>query len=169
VFNSEHMEERTTYDIEEFLRKAREREHYYEEEPYHGATFRNYLRFSNLEENKDYYQQIKILKAILSDIKNQSPFISKMEKYCPGISRLSVDDILKLRYNPEQESYIVYADGNQYEIYEDDIRFIYPSITDVPDSYEYDIVIEDSSVYVYHRFATDPPFRVFGLAEAAEE
>jgi hypothetical protein len=169
VLDSTYMEERTTYDIEDFLKKARERPHQNEEEPYHEATFRNYLRFSNLEENKDYYQQIKVLKAILNDIRSQSPFISKMEKYCPGISGLTVDDILKLRYNPEQESYVVYADENQYEIYEDDIRFIYPSITDVPDSYEYEVVIEDSSVYVYHRFATDPPFRVFGLAEAAEE
>ncbi len=160
--------EEAPYDLEAFIQKAKERSPTHTEESYDAAAFRNYQKFSNLEEHKDYYQQIKVLKAILNDIKNQSPFVLKMDKYCPGITDVTVEEIIKLRYNPERESYIIYADSVQYEIYEDDIRFIYPSLADIPDSYEYEVVIEDSSVYVYHRFTTDPPFRVFGAVSAEE-
>lgn len=162
------MEEKALYNLEDFIQRARERRPVYEEEPYDEQTFRNYKRFSNLEEYKDYYQQIKICKAILDDIKNASAYVSKIEKYCPGICELTSTEVAKIRYNPEQEAYIVYANGIQYEIYEGDIRFIYPSIVDVPDSFEYEVVVEDSSVYVYNKFTTEPPFRVFGLVEAAE-
>lgn len=163
------MKEKVIYDIETFIQKARERGITHEEEPYDEQTFRNYVKFSHLEEYKDYYQQIRVCKAILNDIKNQSHFVSKMEQYSPGITELSLDSVTKIRYNPEEEAYIIYADGIQYEIYEDDIRFIYPSIADVPDSFEYEVVLEDSSVYVYNKFTSDPPFRVFGLFEAAEQ
>lgn len=162
------MDKEVPYDLEAFIQKAKERTPAPTEEVYDVAAFRNYQKFSNLEEYKDYYQQIKVLKAILNDIKNQSPFVLKMEKYCPGIMEVTLEEIIKLRYSPERESYIIYADSVQYEIYEDDIRFIYPSIVDVPDSYEYEVVIEDSSVYVYNRFTTDPPFRVFGVVSAEE-
>ena len=163
------MEEKVIYDIEDFIERARKRRPPHEEEHYDETTFKNYAKFTQLEEYKDYYQQIRICKAILNDIKNQTPFVLKMEQYAQGIRHILIGDITKIRYSPESEAYIVYANGNQYEIYEDDIRFIYPSIADVPDSYEYEVVIEDSSVYVYNKFTTDPPFRVFGLAEAAEE
>ena len=156
-------------DIEDFVHRARERQPAHEEEPYDEISFKNYQKFANLEEYKDYYQRIKVCKAILNDIKNQSPFVIKMEKYSPGIQDVPITDISKIRYNPEEEAYIVVANGGQYEIYEDDIRFIYPSIADVPDSHEYEVVIEDSSVYVYNKFTADPPFRVFGVAEAAGE
>ena len=154
------------YNIEDFIQKARERGPFQEEELYDETVFRNYQKFSNLEEYTDYYQQIKVCKAILNDIRNQSFFVSRMERYCQGIAELPIEDIMKIRYNPEDEAYIIYADGKQYEIYEDDVRFIYPSITDIPDSSEYEVVIEDSSVYVYNKYTADPPFRVFGFAEA---
>jgi hypothetical protein len=163
------MKEKVIYDIEEFIQKARERGITYQEEHYDEHAFRNYVKFSHLEEYKDYYQQIRVCKAILNDIKNQSCFVLKMDQYSPGIAGLSVDDITRIRYYPEEEAYIVYANGCQYEIYEDDMRFIYPSIADIPDSHDYEVVIEDSSVYVYNRFTADPPFRVFGVAEAAGE
>ncbi|MBU7023850.1 MAG: hypothetical protein HXS40_06750 [Theionarchaea archaeon] len=163
------MERDVEYDLEEFIRKARRRQPEYEELPYDETAFRNYRKFSNLEEHTDYYQQIKVCKAILNDIRSRSHFLSKMEKYSPGIGALSIEDVVKIRYNAEEESYIVYADGTEFDIYEDDVKFIYPSIADVPDSYEYEIVIEDSSVYVYNKFTADQPFRVFGAAEAAEE
>lgn len=162
------MEEKVIYNLEDFIQKARERRPVHKEEPYDEQPFRNYQRFSNLEEHKDYYQQIKICKAILNDIKNASAYIPKLEKYCPGIREVAITDVTKIRYNPEQEAYIVYANGIQYEIYEGDIRFIYPSIVDVPDSFEYEVVLEDSSVYVYNKFTAEPPFRVFELAELAE-
>ncbi len=168
VLSSHIMEEEMNYNLSDFLQRMRETPHGYEEEHYDEVTFKNYERFSNLEEHRDYYQQIKVCKAILNDIKNQSPFILRMEKYCPGVGGLTLEDILKIRYDPEGESYIIYTDGSQYDIYEGDIRFIYPSIVDIPDSSEYEVVIEDSSVYVYHRFTSDLPFRVFGLAEAEE-
>ena len=162
------MEEKMICNIEEFLQRARERAPVQPEEHYDETTFKNYMKFSNLEEHKDYYQQIKVCKVILRDIKNQSAYTGKLEQYCSGLRNVSIDDITKIRYNPEDEAYIIYTGRNQYEIYEDDIRFIYPSITDVPDSFEYEVVLEDSSVYVYNRFTNDPPFRVFGAAEAAE-
>ncbi|MBU7015665.1 MAG: hypothetical protein HXS52_00320 [Theionarchaea archaeon] len=163
------MEKDVEYDLDEFIRKARRRSAEYEEQPYDETTFRNYRRFSNLEEHEDYYQQIKVCKAILNDIRSRSHFLSKMEKYSPGISSLSIEDVAKIRYSSENESYIVYADGTEFDIYEDDMKFIYPSIVDIPDSYEFEVVIEDSSVYVYNKFTADQPFRVFGAAEAAEE
>ena len=156
------MEEKMIYDIEEFLRKARERTTGYPEEPPQITAQRNYERFSNLEEHKDYYQQIKVCKAIFNDIRNQSPYVLKMNQYSPGISNLSIDDIIKIRYNAEDESYIIYTPHETLEIYEGDIRFIYPSIGDIPDSFEYEIVYEDSSVYVYNRFTRDPAFKIFG-------
>lgn len=157
------------YDLEEFIRKARGRQTEYEEPPYDETTFRNFRRFSNLEEYHDYYQQIKVCKAILNDIRSKSHFLSKMEKYSPGVAALSIEDIIKVRYSAEEESYIIYTDGTTFDIYEDDIKYIYPSIVDVPDSYEFEVVIDDSSVYVYNKFTADQPFRVFGAAEAAEE
>jgi hypothetical protein len=163
------MEKDVEYDLEEFIRRARRRQTEYEELPYDETAFRNYKKFSNLEEYTDYYQQIKVCKAILNDIRSRSPFLSKMEKYSPGIGALSIEDVVKIRYNAEEESYIVYTGGTEYDIYEDDVKFIYPSIVDVPDSYEYEIVIEDSSVYVYNKFTAEQPFRVFGAAEVAEE
>lgn len=163
------MKKRIIFDLEEFIEKAKERQPDYREVQYDRVTFKNYQKFSDLEEYNDYYKQIKICKTILSDIKNNTPFVYKMEKYCPGIIQLSITDISKIRFDSEQESYIIYANGHKYEIYEGDIRFIYPTIVDVPDSFEYEAVIEDSSVYVYHRFTNDLPFRVYGLAEAAEE
>ncbi|KYK35721.1 MAG: hypothetical protein HXS46_06625 [Theionarchaea archaeon] len=163
------MEEMMIFEIEDFIQKARERSPVHTEESFDARTFRNYLRFSNLEEHKDYYQQIKVCKTILNDIRNQSSYLSKMEQYCPEIGSVSIEDIEKIRYNAEEESYVIYADGSRHEIYEDDIRFIYPSIVDIPDSFEYEVVLEDSSVYVYNKFTADPPFRVFGVAEAAEE
>ena len=164
-----YMDEKVLYDIEDFISRARERHPEHEEDHYDETTYRNYQKFSSLEEHKDYYQQIKVCKAILSDIKNQTSFVLKMEKYSPGICHLSSGDVARIRYNAEDEAYIVFANGVQYEIYEGDIRFIYPSIVDVPDSYEYEVVIEDSSVYVYNKYTADPPFRVFGVAEAAGE
>jgi hypothetical protein len=163
------MKERIIFDLEEFIEQAKERQPEYRKEHYDRIAYKNYEKFSDLEEHTDYYKQIKVCKAILSDIKNDTPFVYKMEQYCPGITQLSITDISKIRFNPEQESYIIYANGHQYEIYEGDIRFIYPSIVDVPDSFEYEAVIEDSSVYVYHRFTNELPFKVYGLAEAAEE
>jgi hypothetical protein len=157
------MEEKMIYDIEEFLRKAKERPVEQKEEPTDMATQRNYARFSNLEEHKDYYQQIRVCKAMLNDIRKKSLFVSKMEQYTPGISDLSIEDIIKIRYNAEDESYIIYAHEREYDIYEGDIRFIYPSIGDIPDSYEYEVVYDDSSVYVYNKFTADPPFKVFGV------
>lgn len=162
------MEDELTYDIEEFLSRARERRSQFEEEPYDDTTLRAYARFSNIEDHDDYYQQVKVCKAILSDIRARSSYVTKMERYCPHISALTSGDITKIRYNPEDEAYIIYAQGAQYEIYEDDVRFIYPSIADIPDSYEYEVVIEDSSVYVYNKFTADPPFRVFGAPDEAE-
>lgn len=162
------MEEKMIYDIEDFIQKARERKPTSREESHAERTFRTYVRFSNLEEQKDYYQQIKVCKAILNDIRHQSVYVSKMEKFCPEIGGLTVEDIDKIRYNPEQESFIIHADGNQYELYEDDIRFIYPSIVDIPDSFEYEVVLENASIYVYNRFTADPPTRVYGFAAAEE-
>ncbi len=168
LFSSHYMEEKMIYDIEDFIQKARERTPARSEEPYDESAFKTYLRFSNLEEPENYYQQIKVCKAILNDIRYQSFYVLKMAKYCPKIDSLTIENIDRIRYNPERESYIIYAHSNQYEIYEDDVRFIYPSLVDVPDSFEYEVVLEDSSVYVYNRFTADPPFRVYG-AEAAEE
>ncbi|MGD2250969.1 MAG: hypothetical protein PVF58_21435 [Candidatus Methanofastidiosia archaeon] len=163
------MKEGIIFDLEEFIEQAKERQPKYHKEQYDRVTYRNYEKFSDLEEYTDYYKQIRVCKAILSDIKNSTPFVYKMEQYCPGVTKLSITDISKIRFNPEQESYIIYANGHKYEIYEGDIRFIYPSIMDVPDSFEYEAVIEDSSVYVYHRFTNELPFKVYGLAEAVEE
>lgn len=165
LFSLQYMEE-LIYDMEAFLQRAREHKHEHDVESYEDTTFRNYEKFSNLEEYDDYYQQIKVCKAILNDIKSQSPYVLKMGKYCPEISELVIEDVTKIRYNAEEEAYIVYARGTEYEIYEGDIRFIYPSLAEVPDSSEYEVVIEDSSVYVYNKFTSDPPFRVLGFAEA---
>ncbi|MBU7033501.1 MAG: hypothetical protein HXS53_13295 [Theionarchaea archaeon] len=162
------MEEEMTYDIEEFLRKARERPVEPKEEPTDLATQKNFAKFSNLEEHTDYYQQVRVCKAILNDIRKKSLFVSKMERYTPGIGNLSIEDIIKIRYNAEDESYIIYAHEGEYDIYEGDIRFIYPSIGDIPDSYEYEVVYDDSSVYVYNKFTADPPFKVFGIATQSD-
>jgi hypothetical protein len=163
------MEEKMIYDLEEFLKEAKERSTEHKELPADVITQRNYEKFSNLEEHKDYYQQIKVCKAMFNDIRKNSPYVAKMDHYSPGIGGLSIDDIIKIRYNAEDESYIIYAHHQTYEIYEGDIRFIYPSIGDIPDSFEYEVVYEDSSVYVYNRFTTDPRFKVFGASQPDEE
>jgi hypothetical protein len=163
------MEEKMIYDIEEFLKKAKERSTEFKDQLPDITTQRNYEKFSNLEEHKDYYQQIKVCKAMFNDIRKKSPYVSKMDHYSSGIGGLSIDDIIKIRYNAEDESYSIYTHDHTYEIYEGDIRFIYPSIGDIPDSFEYEVVYEDSSVYVYNRFTTDPRFRVFGTSSQPDD
>lgn len=147
-------------DIESFLERMHQTESVVQNEEYDLTEYLNYKKFSNLEEHHDYWLEIKICKIILNDIKSRSSFLEKLNKYCEGIKNLHFKDVAKIRYDAEEESYIIFACERRYEVYEDDLRFVYPKIIDVPDAAEYEVAIENGGVLVFNKFTDDPAFKV---------
>jgi len=147
-------------DIESFLEKLRQKEAVSPREDFDLTAYLNYKKFAHIEQPRDYWLEIKICKIILNDIKNRSSFLEKLNKYCEGIKNISFSDVKKIRYDAEGESYVIFANNGEYEVYEDDLRFVYPTIIDVPDAAEYEVVIENSGVFVYNKYTDEPALRV---------
>ena len=147
-------------DIEGFLARMNTTEPMSQTEEFDLTEYLNYKKFANLEEHRDYWMEIRICKIILNDIKSHSTFLEKLSRYCEGIKSLNFSDVKKIRYDAEEESYIVYTHDREYEIYEDDLRFVYPRIIDVPDAAEYEVAIENGGVFVFNKYTEDPPYKV---------
>ena len=148
-------------DVEAFIEKMQQREIVHKEEEYDLTEYLNFKRFANLDEHHDYWFEIKICKIILNDIKTRSYYLEKLNRYCEGVKDLNFSDVRKIRYDSEGESYIIFTDNGQHEIYEDDLRFVYPTIVDVPDAAEYEVALENGGVLVYNKFTDSPAMRVY--------
>ncbi|MCD6127237.1 hypothetical protein J7J18_00830 [bacterium] len=120
------LQERKKEIIEEIKET---KEFYREQEEQKTILRRNYEKFSHIEELQNYYTQVMFCRLIFLDIKNRTIYLKKMERYCEGIQNLNADDILSIRYNDEYQEYVILSkNGKRYEIYEDNLRFIYPML-----------------------------------------
>ncbi|MCK4247726.1 MAG: hypothetical protein KAT49_03495 [Methanomicrobia archaeon] len=126
-------------DIVEILQKLQERkkeiikevksvsDYYQKQEEQKTVVRQHYEKFSHVEELQGYYTHVMFCRLIFLDIKNRTTYLKKMEKYCEGIQNLKLEEIRNVRYNDEFQEYVILSDnGERYEIYEDNLRFIYP-------------------------------------------
>ncbi|MCK4246996.1 MAG: hypothetical protein KAX04_00490 [Methanomicrobia archaeon] len=147
-------------DIVEILQKLQERkkeiikevketsDFYQEQEKQKTVVRRHYEKFSHLEELQGYYTQIMFCRLIFLDIKNRTSYLKRMEKYCEGIQDLKPTEIKNIRYNDEFQEYVIRSkNGKRYEIYEDNLRFIYPMFFKVQET---DVAFDGEKFVVYN-------------------
>ncbi|MEA1994388.1 MAG: hypothetical protein U9N35_08390 [Euryarchaeota archaeon] len=126
-------------DVAEILQKLHERkkeimneigdtkDFYQKQEEKKTRIKKKYEKFSYVEELQSYYTNVMFCRIIYLDIKNRTTYHKKMERYCEGITDLEAETIKNIRYNDEYEEYVILAkNGERYEIYADNLRFIYP-------------------------------------------
>ena len=101
-----------------------------------------------MEELQGYYTRVMFCRLIFLDIENRTTYLKKMEKYCEGIQDLNSGEIRNIRYNDEFQEYVILSNnGKRYEIYEDNLRFIYPMFFKVQEA---DIAFDGEKFIVYN-------------------
>ena len=86
-------------------------------------------------------------RLIFLDIKNRTVYLKRMEKYCEGIQDLKPAEIKNIRYDDEFQEYVIRSkNGERYEIYEDNLRFIYPMFFKVQKT---DVAFDGEKFIVY--------------------
>jgi len=132
----------------EIIKEVKETSDFYKgQEKQRTLLKQHYEKFSHIEELQSYYTQVMFCRLIFLDIKNRTVYLKKMEEYCEGIQNLKSEEIRSIRYNDEFQEYVILSkNGKRYEIYYDNLRFIYPMLFKTQ---EEDIAFDGEKLIVY--------------------
>ena len=126
-------------DTKEFYQRKREKK---------KKIHRKYEKFSHVEELENYYTRVMFCRLIYLDITKRTTYLEKIAKYCEGIQDIAPEDIKNIRYNDEFQEYVIQSsNGKRYEIYEDNLRFIYPMFFKVQEA---DVAFDGEKFVVYN-------------------
>ncbi len=155
-------------DITEILQKLHERkkeiikevedtkDFYRRQQKQKRKRHKKYDKFAYVEELQNYYTRVMFCRLIYLDIKNSTIYHEKMEKYCEGIRELDAKEIENIRYNDEYREYVILTkNGERYELYEDNLRFIYPMFFRMPNI---NMAFDGEEFVIYDVDAQEYPF-----------
>jgi hypothetical protein len=126
-------------DTKDFYQKKREKK---------KKIQRKYEKFSRMEELESYYTRVMFCRLIYLDITKRTAYLEKIAKYCEGIQDLAPEDIKTIRYHDEFQEYVILSsNGKRYEIYEDNLRFIYPMFFKIQEA---DLAFDGEKFVVYN-------------------
>jgi hypothetical protein len=122
-------------------------------------------RYRLIREDKrpeSYYRNVAICKMLYSDLLHRTN-LTRLEKYAPGISSVEPSDIIKIRYVPDEEDFVIRTHKGTFRIYRADVQYLYPLYCHVRDNTEFELAYEDDTVITYHIFDDTGAIDVFEI------
>ncbi|RZN46195.1 hypothetical protein EF808_05930 [archaeon] len=120
-------------------------------------------RYRLIREDKrpeNYYRNVAICKMLYSDLVHGTN-LTRLEKYAPGISSVDPEDVVRIRYLPEDEDFVIRTTHDTFRIYKGDVQYIYPLYCHVRDNTEFELAYEDDRVITFHIFDDTGAIDVF--------
>ncbi|MHC1609962.1 MAG: hypothetical protein ACXQS3_07115 [Candidatus Methanofastidiosia archaeon] len=119
-----------------------------------------YSSFLNLDKGEQYYRNVTICKLIYYDLCNKTN-LHLLSQYAPGIENIDQKDILKVRFYPKYEEFVIFTKDKTYTIYKGDIQYIYRFYCQVPDIQEFELVYDGDGVFTFSKFNDEDKIPVF--------